>query len=326
MHNPRFAFYSPETASEACAILAGKKGKAVPIAGGTDLMPRLKQRLVVPEVVVSLDRLQGLNFIKKEDNALEIGALTPLKEVEKSALVKETFPALSKAARLIAGPVHRSMGTVGGNICLENRCWYYNQSSGWRKSVEPCLKTGGTACHVAKAGKRCYAVYSADLAPVLLALAAEFVVTGEHGERLIPAGEFFADNGLKANMLAAGELLTRIRIPVPEGKFVVEYIKMRPRESVDFPLVGAAAFVRDNGAGIDVTLAFTGVASCPFQVDAGSFLKPLEKEQIFDQVGKLANDFVRPVSRAGGSPAYKKRLARVAAVDGVTACLDALGI
>lgn len=326
MHNPRFDLYSPETISEACAMLVQKKGQAVLIAGGTDLMPRLKQRLVVPQVVVSLDRLQELNYIKKEENTLEIGALTPLKEVEKSAVVKQVLPALSKAARLIAGPVHRWMGTVGGNICLENRCWYYNQSSGWRKSVESCLKTGGTVCHVAKAGKRCYAVYSADLAPVLLVMEAEFVVAGEHGERVIPAGEFFVDDGLKNNVLVTGELLTRIRIPVPQEKTAVEYIKMRTRESVDFPLVGTAAMVRDKGESLAVTLAFSGVASSPFKVDAGSFAKPLEKEIILEQVGKLAFDFVRPVTRAGGSPSYKKRLARVVAVDGVTACFDALGI
>lgn len=326
MHNPRFAFYSPETIGDACAMLAQKKGQACVIAGGTDLMPRLKQRLVVPEVVISLDRLQGLNSINVEDNTLEIGALTPLKVLEGSATVKQIFPALSKAAQLIAGPVHRSMGTIGGNICLENRCWYYNQSSGWRKSVEPCLKTGGTACHVAKAGKRCYAVYSADLAPVLLVLEAEFVVTGECGKRVIPVNEFFVDDGIKPNVLAADELLTRIRMPVPEGKFAVEYVKVRPRESVDFPLVGTAALVKDKGKSIDVALAFSGVASCPFKVDAGSFPKPLEKEKIFEQVGRLAYEKVRPVSRAGGAPAYRKRLAQVSAVDGVTACLDALGI
>jgi len=325
MHNPRFAFYSPATPRDACAMLSKMQGRAVVVAGGTDMVPRMKQRLVTPEVVVSLDRLRHLNYIEEEDGLLKIGALTPLRELERSEAVRRHFPALSKAARLVAGPVHRAMGTIGGNICLENRCSYYNQSSVWRKSVDPCLKTGGAVCHVAKAGKRCHAVYSADIAPVLLLLEAEVVVAGVSGERVIPLSRFFVDDGLKANGLAADELLTGVRIPVPPVKSAVEYVKMRPRESVDFPVVGTAVMVRENGDGIEVRLAFTGVASCPFMLNAGIFSKPLDRREMIEQVARLAYEKVRPVSKAGGSPSYKKRLARVSAVDGVEACLAVLG-
>ena len=135
MHNPRFAFFSPETSEEACKKLSETKNRVVIVAGGTDILPRMKQRLVEPEVVISLHRMQSANYIKEEDLYVEIGALTSLKELEQNDVVQRNFPALSKAARLIAGPVHRSMGTLGGNICLENRCWYFNQSKVWRKSV-----------------------------------------------------------------------------------------------------------------------------------------------------------------------------------------------
>lgn len=325
MHNPRFTFYSPATTGDACALLSKMQGRAVIIAGGTDVVPRIKQRMVNPEAVVCLDRLHHLNHIEEKGGFISIGALTPLQEIERNERVRRYFPVLSKAARLIAGPAHRAMATIGGNICLENRCLYYNQSSAWCKSVEPCLKTGGTDCHVAKAGRRCHAVYSADLAPVLLLLDAEVVATGVSGERVILLSKFFVDDGLKANVLEVDEILISVRIPLPAVKFAADYVKVRPRKSVDFPVVGTAVMVREAGDSISIRLAFTGVASYPFVLDAGSFSKPFDKKKIFEHVGRLAYGKVRPVSKAGGSPAYKKHLARVSAVDGVEACLAGLG-
>jgi len=191
--------------------------------------------------------------------------------------------------------------------------------------VDTCLKAGGAVCHVAKAGKRCYAVYSADIAPVLLLLEADVVTVDTSGERIIPLSRFFVDDGLKANILSAGDLLTSVRIPVPAVEFALEYIKIRPRESVDFPVVGTAVMVRDRGDGIDISLAFTGVASWPFMLDAGRYSKPLDKVKIMEHVGRLAYEKVRPVSNRGGSPAYKKRMARVSAMDGVETCLTFWG-
>jgi len=324
MYNPRFSFYNPETAGEVCRVLFRMQGRAVVVAGGTDLVPRMKQRLVTPEAVVCLNRLKYLNRIEEDEHFLRIGALTTIWDLERSKTVKQYFPALSKTARLIAGPVHRAMGTVGGNICLENRCSYYNQSSTWRKSVESCFKTGGTVCHVAKASKRCHAVYSADLAPVLLLLAAEVAVAGTNGERVIPLSRFFVDDGLKGNGLAVDELLISVRIPLPAEKYALEYIKMRPRESVDFPVVGTAVMISKNKDGIDVRLAFTGTASYPFTLDVGSFPGPLNRDKVFEQVRKSVNEKVRPISKSGGSPAYKKQLAQVSAIDGIEACLAEL--
>ncbi|MGI6491490.1 MAG: hypothetical protein GX949_04845 [Peptococcaceae bacterium] len=326
MHNPRFDYFSPATLGDACKKLAELQGRAVVLAGGTDLMPRMKQRLVEPEVLISLQQLSELNYIEEKPEFLEIGALTPLRDVERNAAVKKLLPALSKAARLIAGPVHRSMGTIGGNICLENRCPYYNQSSVWRKSVKPCFKTGGDLCHVAKASKRCHAIYAADLAPVLLLSGASFIVTDGQVEKVIPCSQFFVDDGLKANTLAQSQLLSKIRVPIPDNRTAFEYIKERPRESVDFPVVGAAAQVKDYEESISVKLAFTGVASYPFEAVATGFKKPFDKKQVLEQVGRLAYDSVRPVSRAGGSAIYKKELARVLASDGVNACFEALNI
>jgi len=326
MHNPRFDYYSPSTLEDACSKLAELQGRAVVLAGGTDLIPRMKHRLVEPEVLIDLQQLSELNYIEKKPEFLEIGALTSLRDVERSPVVKSLLPALSKAARSIAGPVHRSMGTIGGNICLENRCPYYNQSSGWRKSVEPCFKTGGNLCHVAKASKRCHAVYSADLAPVLLLAGASFVVTDGQVEKVIPSSQFFVDDGLKANVLEREQLLIKIRIPMPDNKTAFAYIKERPRESVDFPVVGTAVRVKDNEESISIKLAFTGVASYPFETPATDFKKPLDKKQVLEQVGRLAYDSVKPVSKAGGSAIYKKELAKVSASDGVIACFEALNI
>lgn len=326
MHDPRFVLYSPATPGDACAMLCKMQGRAAVIAGGTDLLLRMKQRLVNPEAVVCLDRLQYLNHIEKKDSFFTIGALTPLQEIERSETVRKYFPALSKAARIIAGPVHRAMGTIGGNICLETRCLYYNPSSLWRKSLEPCLKTGGAVCHVARFGNRCHAVYAANIAPVLLLLEAEVIVVGVNGERVIPLSNFFVDDGLKANVLAVDELLTSVRIALRPEKFAMEYIKVRPRKSVDLPALGTAVMVKESEDSIEVRLAFTGVASYPFMLDVGSFSKPLDIQKIFEHVGRLAYGKVRPFSKVGGSPVYKKRLARVSAVDGIAACFAGLGI
>jgi 4-hydroxybenzoyl-CoA reductase subunit beta len=155
---------------EACSLLKKHEGAVKLIAGGTDVLPSLKQRLFTPEYVLDLRQVTGLNEIKNgSGKEVRIGALTTLTNLEESPVVKKNFPALAEAASLVAAPQIRNMGTIGGNIALETRCWYFNQSQIWRKPLEQCIKRGGEVCHVVKGSKKCFAYFAADTVPALIA-------------------------------------------------------------------------------------------------------------------------------------------------------------
>src|SRR5580698_5687710 len=196
---PIFDFHRPRTLEEAIRLLADLGPKAQIIAGGTDVLPNMKQGLFEPEHVVSVARLEELRGIALVDggSAIAIGAGMKLAEIAGSLLVQRTAPALAEAAGLVGGPHHRAMGTLGGNICLDTRCRYYNQTYFWRKSLGYCLKKDGTVCHVVKGGAKCVAAASNDSAPALIALEAELLLLGPKGERTVPALDFYTADGIK---------------------------------------------------------------------------------------------------------------------------------
>src|SRR5215831_19508668 len=188
---PIFDYHRPRTLDEALGLLASLGPKARIIAGGTDVLPNMKQGLFEPEHVVSIARLEELRGISLEGGqTLLVGAGMRLAEIAESLLVQRLAPALAQATGAVGGPHHRAMGTLGGNICLDTRCRYYNQTYFWRKSLGYCLKKDGTVCHVVKGGAKCVAAASNDTAPALIALDAEIRILGRGGERRVPARDF----------------------------------------------------------------------------------------------------------------------------------------
>jgi len=242
---PIFEYHKPRTLAEATDLLAALGDKAMILAGGTDVLPNMKQGLFEPEHVVSisaLEELRGIGFARDEagQEHLVIGSGMRLAEIAESLLVTRTAPALGEAAGLVGGPHHRAMGTLGGNICLDTRCRYYNQTYFWRKALGFCLKKDGTACHVVKGGAKCVAAASNDSAPALIALDAELSLLGKSGERRVRAVDFYTADGIRNTVLAPGEIVVRAAIPVVPGRRSA-FEKLRKRGAIDFPLLSVAA-------------------------------------------------------------------------------------
>jgi 4-hydroxybenzoyl-CoA reductase subunit beta len=238
---PKFELRRPKDLSEAIALLAEAGPSSVVVAGGTDLVPNMKHELFTPEVVVSLEGLAELRGLRREpDGALSIGAMTSLEEVGANELVRAQAPALAQACSLVAGPQLRSMGTLGGNVMLDTRCQWYNQTHFWRQALGFCLKKDGTACHVVAGGKNCVAAASNDSAPALMTLGATLEIDGLAGRRTVAIDDFWLSDGIRNKRIDHGEILVRIRIPATPRGHRGAYGKLRDRGSIDFPLLGVA--------------------------------------------------------------------------------------
>jgi len=211
---PKLEYTAPDSVEGVLDVLAEHAGRARLLAGGTDLLPNMKHGIEEADVVVSLRNLPGASAVEVQaDGSLRLGAMLSLEALAAHPLVRERFAALSRAAGLVAGPHHRRMGTLGGNVCLNTRCVYVNQTHFWREALGYCLKKDGTACHVVKGGKRCVAAASNDTAPVLMTLGASLHVVGrERGPRDVPVDDFFVQDGIHNKDLLPDELLLDYRV------------------------------------------------------------------------------------------------------------------
>lgn len=246
--------------------LLGEFGEAaMPISGGTDLLPNMKHRLFTPEHLVSLRGLSELRGVVREGTALVIGAGETLATIASHPLVRLEVPALATAAGLVAGPQIRNVGTLGGNLCLDTRCTYYNQTEFWREALGYCLKKDGTVCHVTRVGKKCVAAHSADTPPVLLVLGAELELTGPEGARWMPVEEFFVADGIRNTRRSNTEIVSRIRIPVRLQGHRSAYRKLRVRKAIDFPLLSlaASAEIGEDGTIREIRGVVSGLGSRP---------------------------------------------------------------
>ena len=272
MRLPWFDYRAPRSVAEAAQILAGEGPQAMLIAGGTDLLPNMKRRHQTPKVLVSL---KGIERLKKISNGsgLNLGAGLSLTEVTNSESVKNKFTALYQAAAQVATSHLRNMGTIGGNLCLDTRCSYYNQNYEWRKAIDFCLKKDGEICWVATASKRCVAVSSTDTAPALIALNASVTLEGTGGERSIPVEALYKNDGIDYLSRKPDEILTKVSIP---AGWKSTYWKLRRRGSFDFPILGVAVALKLSSENIiqDARVALGAAASRPFLVEkASAYLK-----------------------------------------------------
>jgi len=250
---PRCEVSFPTTLDEALTLLARPGARVV--AGGTDLLPNLKRGVGRPSALVSLARVRGLDTIEQSGAELRIGARVTLADLARSSRVPS---AIAAAAALIASPQIRNVATVGGNLCLDTRCVYVNQTELWREALGHCIKADGTECHVVPSGRRCVAASSADLPPVLMALGAWVVLVSPRGSRTVPLERIFSGDGATPMALGEGELLTEVTVPLPKG-IDATYRKLRVRKAIDFPILGLAVAVQLEGG---VCHAIRIVASC----------------------------------------------------------------
>lgn len=260
-----YEYHRPDTVDEAIALLAEHAGDVMPIAGGTDLVPNMKHKLFTPGHLVSLNGIEEMRGISAGASGFTIGAAVTLDAVARHEEIGAGLPSLARACSLVSGPQLRRMGTIGGNVCLDTRCTYYNQTLFWRKALGYCLKKDGTACHVVKGGTRCVAAHSADAATALLPLEAELRIVGPEGERTVPITSFFTSDGVWNRRMEPGELLASIRVPRPAAGSRHSFQKLRARDSIDFPMLNLAVrvdFLAD-GAVDDVQMAASALGSYP---------------------------------------------------------------
>ncbi len=273
---PPFSYLQPRTLDEALRMKADAGPDGMYVAGGTDLYPNMKRRHQEPAVVVSLAGVPELRSIAGRGGkglGLAVGPCVTLTEVAQDSALRTSYSAVAHAAELVSTPLLRNMGTLGGNLCLDTRCNYYNQSYEWRKAIDFCMKKDGAICWVAPSSPRCWAVSSSDVAPVMVAIGAEYVLAGPGGERVVPAARFYHDDGVNYLTKQPDEILTAVRLPAPSGWDAV-YHKLRRRGSFDFPVLGVAAWVRWEGTKVaDARIVLGGVASHPQDVpEAGAAL------------------------------------------------------
>lgn len=310
-----FRILRPASLEAAAAALA-EAGAAAPLAGGTDLLPNLRRGLAEPAALVDLGAVPGLDRIEATADGLMLGAMARLEDIAASAVVRSRWPVLAEAAETVAGPTHRAAATLGGNLCQDTRCVFYNQSEWWRESNGWCLKLKGDVCHVVKKSDRCYAVFAGDVAPALIALAAEAFVAGPDGVRRLPLAELYHEEGRAHLTLRPGEIVAAIQVPPPAPGAVAGYAKVRVRDSVDFPLAGVAIALRRTGDDLaELRVALTGVASAPVVVPGLERLlnRPWTADSaavLSDAVRKACNTVKTTVM----TPKYRRRVASAAAV------------
>jgi 4-hydroxybenzoyl-CoA reductase subunit beta len=302
MRLPRFEYRAPRSVAEAARILEGEGPRAMLLAGGTDLLPNMKRRQQTPAVLVGL---RNVSELKRNGDAL--GAALTLTEVEQ----KTDLPAaLRQAAAQVATPPLRNMATLGGNLCLDTRCSYYNQSHEWRKAIDFCLKKDGETCWVATASKRCVAVSSTDTAPALIALGARVKLASSKEEREIPVEALYRNDGIDYLTRKPGEILAEVRLPDPAG-WRSTYWKLRRRGSFDFPILGVAAAASFDGDVVtEARIALGAVASRPFLVDkAGDFLKGKRlSDEVIDEAASMVGSRAKPMDNADMDLYWRKQV------------------
>ncbi len=305
-----FVLRAPESASEAVALLAANP-QARMLAGGTDLLPNLRRGIGAPDMLLDLGGIEELKQLRRDGKAWLIGAGVTLQSLASDAAIGLELPVLAQAAAAVAGPSHRGVATLGGNLCLDTRCVFYNQSQWWRQSNNYCLKYRGDVCHVAPQGARCHAAWSGDLAPALIALDANIELLGSSGVRHLPLADFYQDDGAKPLKLLPGELVTGARIPAqPEGMRCA-YRKARVRGAVDFPLAGVAMrVVLADGVLTDLRVALTGTNSQPILIYGSVALcgKPVTAESLA-ALGKLVQKQVSPMRSTVTASNYRRQVA-----------------
>jgi 4-hydroxybenzoyl-CoA reductase subunit beta len=319
--SPDFRLTQPGTIKEAIAALVSHPGSRF-VAGGTDLIVNMRRGINRPNLLVDLSGIDELNKIKTNGHGATIGAGVNIATLARNEAIASKYRALAQASEAIAGPGHRNMGTIGGNLCLDTRCIYYNQSEWWRNANAYCLKNRGDVCHVAPQGQRCHAAYSGDLAPALLVLGAEIDIAGPQDDRRIPLSELYVEDGKAHLALADGELIVAIHLPAAPPSSA--YAKVRVRGAIDFPLAGVAVAFAAAGTSIgSLRIALTGTNSRPFLI-AGTddFAGRSIDEKLLQEIDRLVQKQVQPMRTTITSANYR-RVAAAALARRLTAMLFA---
>jgi len=308
---PEFQLLRPATVAEAATLLQRPGARLV--AGGTDLLPNLRRGLVDPRCLIDLTPMAGFDAVETHQGQWRLGAGVTLATLERHAGLAQALPALVQAASQVAGPGHRSAATLGGNLCQDTRCIFYNQSAWWRAANGGCLKFEGDTCHVAPQGRRCHAAYQGDLAPALLAYGAEVEIVGTETRHRRPLADLYRDDGAAHLTLGATEVVAAIHVPAQGHGQLSAYRKVRMRGAMDFPLAGVAVALRlDGGVLAELAIGVSGTNSHPLRLQGtDALLGQAVDGPLLEALGKLVRKQVSPM-RSTVTPSNHRRLVAVA--------------
>jgi 4-hydroxybenzoyl-CoA reductase subunit beta len=314
MRLPPFTYLTPRTVADVARLMAEHGRAAMLVAGGTDLYPNMKRRQFEPSVLVGLNAIRELRGVGGDvKEGLRLGPTTTLTAVSRHPEVARHYPALATAAGLVSSPQLRNMGTIGGNVCVDTRCNYYNQSYQWRKAIGFCMKKDGDICLVAPGSDRCWAVSSSDTAPVLWSLGARVRLVGPAGERTIPVGALYRDDGIQYLAKRPDELLAEILLPPADG-WRSAYLKLRRRGSFDFPVLGVAVALRMEGDVVrEARIVLGAVASLPREAKPAATALAGQRltAEIITRAADLAAGPAKPLDNTDYAHFYRKKMTRV---------------
>ncbi|HEX2329240.1 MAG TPA: FAD binding domain-containing protein [Candidatus Angelobacter sp.] len=326
MSLPSFKLLRPRTIEEAVAMMLEHSQHVQILAGGTDLLPSMKQRLFTPEFVMDIRGIEEMHGIQVRPGlGVEIGALTTLSAIEDSEFIRRNYAVLHEAVKTVASPILRNMGTLGGNICLDTRCLWYNQSLQWRRSCGFCIKKDGDLCHVAPGGTRCWAAFSGDTPPALLCLGAELEIVGPVGVRRMAIKDFYTNIGDKRMRLEPHEIVTRVFLPQQTSGWKGSYQKLRIRGSIDYPLAGVAVAIKQNGGPVEAArMAITAVNPAPQLIPGVEHALAGKRvdELLATVAGELAGKTAKPLTTSGLTPEYRREMVKVYAKRAVIAAVS----
>lgn len=306
---PEFELLKPATVEEAVALRVARDDARF-LSGGTDIVPNIRRGIVEPGALIELAGIAEMGAIEVGDGGeLTIGGAVTLAVLETDPRIAENFPAIAKAAAEVAASSHRNVATIGGNLCLDTRCVFYNQSEWWRASNNYCLKYRGDICHVAPKSKRCFAAFSGDLAPALMIHEAFVDLVGPNGRRTLLLADMYRDDGAAHLVIDKDEILTSVQVPANDG-WTAGYGKVRVRSSIDFPLAGIAIALKRDGAKLkDLRVAVTGLDSRPLRIEGtDALVGQAFGDDLLAALAGLLPKQIQPMTSTFTSPGYRRRV------------------
>jgi 4-hydroxybenzoyl-CoA reductase subunit beta len=311
MRLPLFEFRAPRTLEEAVRILDGQGPNTMPLAGGTDLLPNMKRRQQVPRTLMSLRHVESLTQVQLSDSASRLGACLTLTDIAKDPRFRNGLTALAQASALVATPHIRNMATLGGNLCLDTRCNYYDQNYEWRKAINFCLKKDGNTCWVATGSSKCVAVSSTDTAPALIALGARVRLISRSGEREVVLADLYNNDGIHYIKRRPDEILAEVLLDSLHG-WKSTYWKLRRRGSFDFPVLSVAAAARFSTPGVveEARIVVGSAASRPLVASEASksLLGRSLNPKTIAEAAALAARIAKPLDNTDFDMTWRKRV------------------
>ena len=321
---PTFSYHRPKTAADAVRLKQEHGKDAMFVAGGTDLYPNMKRRHQTPAHVISLQDVPGLGSVDvQQDGSVAVGAMCRLSDLERHAHLLANYAAFAHAVKEISTPLLRNMGTIGGNLLLDTRCTYYDQSHEWRESIDFCMKKDGAICWVAPGSPRCWAVQSSDTVPVVCAMEAQVELVSPDGARTLAAGDLYRDDGIQYLTKRPEELLTKLVLPAPGG-WKASYLKLRRRDTFDFPVLGVGACVWTDAAGIvtkaNIRLGGAGSYAIPAVDAEKSLIGNKLTDEAIAQAGEKAMKPARTMDNTDLDVYWRRKVAPVFVARALAAC------